>query len=147
MLEISFGTQNTIIGKITVVNHGRYKTGKTKYFVKIDMLSDKENILIPEFYVMHRREDGVFKLLKIVSAKLNKEIDKFFDIPNEKIVDIGQGCFGIRRQDIPERFSKALFKGLGVCTCPVIDGDGGVYLHDIQDWIKQQKSGIQMPFD
>jgi hypothetical protein len=137
MLFVDMKINNKKIGSIEIVNIGESR-GKTSYEVTYRMPYG----IVIEFKVRHKRSDGAVKLMKIVTSKLDKVVDEFFSIPEDKVED-----GAIRCKDIPERYSKAFSKYSPVNTGIQLGGDMALWVSDVKGFLDMMKKGTVPMWD
>lgn len=137
MLFVDIAVNLKKIGSMEVQNIGESR-GKTLYSVKYRMSYG----MVIEFKVRHNRSEGVIKLMKIVTSKLDKAVDKFFSIPEDKIVN-----GAIRCKDIPERYRKAFGQFSPINTGTMIGDDMALWTSDLQAFLNKMKNGATVMWD
>lgn len=104
-------TQKMVFGRAEVVNRGKLANGDSRYQVRWT----GPNGEVLQFDVRHDRRKGAWALAEKVCRRVRKEMERFYSIPKDKVVD---GL--VRDSDIPERWRKAFGKWLGIATVSLV---------------------------
>jgi len=138
MQYVEVRTHRRAIGRIEIRNTMKERRGRTKYEVGYEL----PNGIRVQTHVWHIKNQGALKLVMIVARKLHKELDRFFSLPKDKIVN---GT--IKRSDITKRYVEELGKFLGVHTGAIIDGETATFVSDIEGWLNMMKTGAVPVWD
>jgi len=112
MMLVDVRTLKNTLGQAEVVNQAfRYKNGETLYAVKWRGPHGE----VFTFEVRHDRMKGAWALAEKVCRKVRKEMEKFYSLSDDKVVN---GL--VRQSDIPKIWHKDFGKWLGVATVSML---------------------------
>ncbi len=131
MLSVDMRIGGKTLGKMEIINLSKFRGKKTRYSVKYRI-----GKMLIETEVLHIKNEGALRLVEIVAKKLKKEMEVFFSLPKDKVIN-----GAIKGSDIPERYRKAVGDFMGVHTCTMIDGEIAHFVGDIEGFLTKMKTG------